>query len=901
VTFWPWNRQKREKELDEELQSHLEMAKSDRMERGEKEEEARGAALREFGNAGLIKEVTRDQWRWRWLDDLAQDVRYGLRMLRKSPSFTALAVLTIALGIGANSAIFTLFDAILLESLPVREPSQLVLFSNAVDEGTYTNSSPVNGQWGRFTKESYEFLRSQPLPFESLCAFRSGTATVSVRVPGQSEDAQVQRAVVHLVSGNYFATLGVDAAFGRTLSDDDNRVNAAPVAVISNAYWRQRLKSDPSAVGQVRILNGLPVNIVGVAPPEFFGERVRGAPDFWMPFVFQPQIELRESYLERTDTYWLSLMGRLGHGVSRVRARTAVTVALQQYLTGQAGTQLNAQRKQGIEKTYIELYDGGAGISQLRLQYSRPLHVLLAVVVMVLLIACLNVSNLLITRAAARRAEISVRVTLGASRGRLVRQLLTEGLLLAGLGAGVGLLIGYWGTQGLAALTHLGNSPIHPRLNPLVLTFTLGITLFTGVFFGLAPALQARKAELITALKGSGRGLLGQRKFTVTQGLVVAQITISLILLVGASLFSRSLLNIEREPLGFDQDNVIVASINLRIAGYQPTEVAALYRRLFEHINTLPGVRVGTIARFSPFSGHVSVSNVDVEGYSARPNESTSVSDLLVGPAYPSTLGIPLLVGREINLRDTEGSARVAMVNEAFADHYFPGGNPIGRRFSYGDQSYEIVGVLRNALFDDAKTKVRDMIFRALLQDQTQSAMAAELELRTMGDALTITSQVRGAVSQEDSKIPVTGVQTLRHQVEESFSQDRLAARLVGFFGSIALFLACIGLYGVTAQGVARRTNEIGVRMALGAGRRDIFGMIFRDTALLSGGGLLLGLPLSYAASRAISSQLFGLGPGDLSSFMAAIAVLVIAVALAGFVPALRAMRVDPMAALRYE
>ena len=483
-----------------------------------------------------------------------QDARYGARMLRKNPAFSVVAVLTIALGIGANTAIFSLFDAILLESLPVREPSQLVLFSDAVDEGTYTNSSPPSGQWGRFTEESYEFLKSQSLPFESLCAFRSGTATVSVRMPGQNGDAQVRRAVAHLVSGNYFATLGVDAAFGRTLSDDDNRLNAQPVAVVSHGYWKQRLNSDRSAVGQLTILNGLPVTIVGVAPPEFFGERVRGAPDFWLPFVFQPQIELRESYLERTDTYWLFLMGRLRHGVTREQARTAATIALRRYLTGRAGTQLNPQRKQGIERAYIQLYDGGAGISGLRLQYSRPLHVLLAVVGMVLLIACANVGNLLITRAVARRAEISVRLTLGANRGRLLRQLLTEGLLLATLGAGAGLLIGYWGTQGLVALTNLRNSPMHPRLNSLVLTFTLGLTLFTGVFFGFAPALQARKIDLITALKTGGRNATSQRKFTITQGLILSQITISLILLVGVSLFSRSLLNLEHQPLGFDQE-----------------------------------------------------------------------------------------------------------------------------------------------------------------------------------------------------------------------------------------------------------------------------------------------------------------------------------------------------------
>jgi predicted permease len=830
-----------------------------------------------------------------------QDVRYGVRLLRKNLGFTAVAVLTIALGIGANTAIFTLFDAILLESLPVREPSQLVLFSDATDEGTYTNSSPPVGQWGRFTAESYQFLKSQPLPFEGLCAFRSGTATVTVRMPGQKEDSQVRRAVAHLVSGNYFATLGVDVVFGRTLSDDDNRANAQPVAVVSNGYWRNHLHSNPSAVGQVAILNGLPVTIIGVAPPEFFGERVRQSPDFWLPFVFQPQIELRETYLERTDTYWLSLMGRLRHGASREQGREATTIALQQYLTSQSGTQLTHQRMQGIERTRVQLYDGGGGISGLRLQYSRPLHVLMVVVAMVLLIACANVGNLLITRAVARRAEISVRLILGASSGRLLRQLLTEGALLAVLGGCAGLLIAYWGTQGLVALINLGNSPMHPRLNPLVLTFTFGITIFTGIFFGLAPALQARNIDLITALKTGGRSATGHRKFAITQGLILAQITISLILLVGASLFSRSLLNLEHQPLGFDQSNVLLASINPRIAGYKPTEVAVLYRKLLERLNMLPGVRVATIARFSPFSGHVSASNVDVEGYSPRQDERMSVSDVLVGPAYSSTVGIPLLLGREIDLRDTEGSAKVAMVNEAFVRHYFPTENPIGHRFGYGDQSYEIVGVLKNALFEDAKTKVRDMIFCALLQDQTQSAMTAELELRTIGDPGGIISQVRDAVSQEDSKIPVTGVQALRHQVEESFSEERLAARLVSFFGGVALFLACIGLYGVTAQNVARRTKEIGVRMALGAGRSDILGMILRNTTLLLGGGLLLGLPLSYAASRAISSQLFGLSPRDTSSFLVAVAMLSLVMALAAFLPARRATRVDPMVALRHE
>jgi len=830
-----------------------------------------------------------------------QDARHGVRLLRKNPGFTIVAILTIATGIGANTAIFTLFDAILLESLPVHEPSQLVLFSDATDEGTYSNSAPPVGQWGRFTTDSYEFLKTQPLPFESLCAIRSGTASVTVGMPGQSADTRPQRAAAQLVSGNYFTTMGVVAALGRTLTDDDNRLNAQPVAVVSNDYWRQSLNADKSIVGRVAILNGLPVTIVGVAPPEFFGERVRRSPDYWLPFVFQPEVELRESYLERTDSYWLRLVGRLQHGASREQAGVAATTALRQYLTSKAGTQITPQRKQYIARSYVKLYNGAGGVSGLRLQYSRPLHVLLAVVAMVLMISCANVGSLLITRAVARRVEIAVRLALGANRGRLLMQLLIEGLLLAALGGGAGVLIGYWGVQGIVALTNLGSSPMHPHLNPLVLTFTLGITFLTGVFFGLAPALQAGKADLVTALKTGSTRATGQRKFTFTYWLSLAQITISLVLLVGASLFSRSLLNLEQLPLGFDQGNVLLAKLNPRIAGYKPTEVAALYQRLFHRVDSLPGVRVATIARFSPFSGSVSASNVDVEGYSQRTNESRSVSDVLVGPDYPRTLGIPLLLGREINLRDTEGSAKVAMVNEAFVRHYFPAENPIGHRFQYADQSYEIVGVLQNALFEDAKNKVRDMIFRALLQDQTQTAMTAELEVRTIGDPRIIASEVRKAVSQEDSNLPVNGVQTLRDQVEGSFNEERLAARLVGFFGGLALFLACIGLYGVTAQGVARRTNEIGVRMALGAAGRDILGMILRETGLLLCGSLLIGIPLSFAASRAIASQLFGLGPGDMFSFLVALAILAAVTVLAGVLPALKATRVDPVVALRYE
>ncbi|HLW97446.1 MAG TPA: ABC transporter permease [Candidatus Acidoferrales bacterium] len=838
------------------------------------------------------------------MESLWKDIRFGLRMLIQKPGFTAIAVLTLALGIGANTAIFTLFDAVLLESLPVREPGRLALFTNNSSEGTSSGSVPT-GQWTYFSYESYDFLRKQSLPFESLCAFRAGEGPVSVRFEGSGADGQVARAIAHLVSGNYFTVMGVDSAIGRTLTPDDDKPNAPPVAVVSNGYWKQRLNSDPAAVGKVAILNGTAFTIVGVTPPEFFGERVRRPPDYWVPLVFQPQIELRESYLEKKDTYWLYLMGRLRPGATRDQAQAASTVALQQFLTFNAGTKLTDENKATIAKTYIRLYDGGAGISGLRLNYSQPLRVLLVVVVMVLLIACANVGNLLLSRAVSRRAEITVRLAMGASRGRLIRQLLTESVLLAALGAGGGMLLAVWAIAALVSVV-APNAPIHPHLNGLVLGFTLGITLASGILFGLAPALQAGKTDLVTALKlGGGRVAGNRKKVGLTQALVVGQIAISLVLLVGASLFARSLLNMEKLPLGFNQENVLLARLNPRIAGYKPAEVGALYRKLYDRLSALPGVEAATLASYSPLSGSNSTSSLNIQGYVEKPHESPEAQRIYVGPNYPKALGMPLLLGREIGLQDTPGAPKVAMVNEAFVRSYFPKENPIGHRFSFEgskDQAdIEIIGVLKDAQFENVQKKIQETVFQALLQDQSQFALSAEVELRTARDPGGMASVVRTAIGQEDSKLPISGVQSLREQVEGNFNQERLAARLVSFFGGLALLLACLGLYGVVAQGVSRRTNEIGIRMALGAQRGRILWMVFRDTMLLLIAGLAVGIPAAVGATRLIANQLFGLGPWDALSFVLAILILGLVTALAGFLPARRASRVDPIVALRYE
>jgi len=804
----------------------------------------------------------------------------------------------LALGIGANTAIFTLFDSLLLESMPVRDPGRLVLFSTELSEGTYTGDAPT-GPWPWFSFEFYEFLGKQALPFESVCAFRMGESAVSVHFAAERSDEQTRRAVMHLVSGNYFTVMGVDAAMGRMLAPADDRPNSPPAAVVSYGYWKRGLRADPAAIGKVAILNDTAFTIVGVAPPEFFGERVRRPPDYWLPLAFQPRMEPYK-YLDDTNAYGLNMMGRLRPGATREQAQAAVTVALQQFLRDKAGAHTSADRAQNIAKSYIQLSDGGRGISHLRFQYSQPLHILLVVVGMVLLIASANVGSLLLARAVSRRAEISLRLALGASRGRLIRQLLTESILLAAIGAGCGFLLAHWGVKVLAAYMAEG-SPQQPHLNLQVLLFTLGITLLAGILFGLAPALQSVRTDLISVLKAGSVGAGFGRKSRSTQALVIVQIAVSLLLLVGAGLFARSLLNLEHLPLGFDSKNVLLARIDPRLAGYKPENAGALYRQLLDRLNELPGVRAATIAYYSPLSGSKSTNGINVEGFARRSGEHLEAETIFVCANYPKVLGIPLILGRVIGFEDTPASPKVAMVNETFVRHFFPNQDPIGRRFDISGRGYEIVGVLGDAHFQDAREKQADVVFLSLMQDQTPDALRAELEVRTDGDLRDMSAAIRKLVAQVDPRLPVTGVQSLRAQIDANYDRERLAARFVSFFSGLALLLACVGLYGVVAQDVARRRTEIGVRMALGAQRTGILWMVYRDMAVLLLGGLALGLPAAFAASKMISSQLFGLRTGDLVSFMGSVAILAMVIAFAGFLPAHRASRVDPMIVLRYE
>ena len=838
------------------------------------------------------------------MDTLFKDLKYGLRGLWKRKGFAAIAVLTLALGIGANTAIFTLVNAVMLNSLPVEKPEELVLFSDTTSEGTSLSDGPRSGQWLRFSYTSYEYFRNHNQSFQDIAALRSGTSRLSVRRT-DSQASSAARAVGHLVTGNYFSVLGVRAQRGRVLTLEDDREGAQPAAVISHRYWEQELNSDPAAVGKSFIINGTNFTVVGITPPEFFGERVRRPPDFWLPLSFQPQIELRESFLKEQQAYWLMVMGRLKPGVSMDHAQATTNLALRQFLTEQAGSQLTEERQKSIQNTYVKLVEGKGGISGLRTFYSKPLHMLMAIVGMVLLIACANVGSLLLSRAAARKSEISLRMALGATRWRIIRQLLTESMVLAVIGGVVGVLLAQWGVFVLVGLVAQG-SPLDTRPDAGVLVFTAGVSIVAGLLFGLIPAVQASRTNLSSAIKEKSRMRTGFLRFSPSSLMVVLQVGLSMVLLTGAGLFARSLVKLQNEDLGFDRTNLLLVGIDPRLAGYKPTELSTLYHQVIERLGTIPQVKSVSMATYAPMSGTRRSSSIQIPGYTPEPGEDLSVDDILTGPKYAETLGVPVLHGREIDIRDTPSAPRVAVVNATFAERFFKGQNPIGRTFTFDDETddgapLEIIGVVDDIKSGDARGKPEPAVYRPILQIQDQAAYSITLHLRTAGDPTALASQVRQMLNQIDDKLPVYGVTSMDEQLRQNLSQERLIAQLVSFFGALALILACIGLYGVMAHGVARRTNEIGIRMALGARGGNIAWMVLRETLLLVLAGLVIGVPAALLGARLVSTQLFGMSPTDPLTLIGAAVVLTTVALLAGYVPARRATKINPLVALRYE
>ena len=837
------------------------------------------------------------------METLLKDIRYGLRGLLKRKGFAAIAVLTLALGIGANTAIFTLVNAVMLKSLPVYKPEELVLFSDTTSEGTSLQDSSPSGLWRRFSFASYEYFRDHNQSFQEIAALRSGESRLSVRQTDSQANAAA-RAQGHLVSGNYFSLLGVQPMRGRMLTLEDDKAGAEPATVISHRYWEKQLNSDPAVVGKSLIINGTSFTVVGIAPREFFGVRVRQAPDFWLPLSFQPQIELRDSFITNKQAYWLAIVGRLKPGVTMEQAQSSVNLGLRQFLTEEAGSQLTEDRKTAITNTFVTLADGQGGISGLRVAYSKPLQTLMAIVGMILLIACANVGSLLLSRAASRKAEISLRLALGATRWRIIRQLITESMLLAALGGLCGVLLAQWGVVVLVGLV-APNSPLNTRPDAGVLLFTAGVSLVAGLIFGLVPAIQASRTNLASAIKEKNR-MRGFLRFNPSSLMVVAQVGLSMVLLTGAGLFARSLVKLQNEDVGFDRENVLLLGIDPRLAGYKPTELTALYQQVIDRLGTVPQVRTVSMATYSPMSGTRRSSSISVPGYTAQSGEDLVVQDILAGPKYAETLGMPLLRGREIEVRDTPSSPLVAVVNAKFVERYFKDQNPIGRSFTFGDetddgQSLEIVGVVGDVKSENPREPADPIVYRPILQIQDQAAYMVTLHVRTISDPTPLIPQVRSMINQIDDKLPIYGVMTLSQQLHETLDQERLIAQLVSFFGALALILACIGLYGVMAHGVARRTNEIGIRMALGARGGNIAWMILRETLYLVLAGLVLGVPAALLGARLIATQLFGLSSTDPLTLGAAAIVLTLVALLAGYLPARRASRVNPLSALRYE
>ncbi|HMI50231.1 MAG TPA: ABC transporter permease [Candidatus Saccharimonadales bacterium] len=904
-----WWKRKKESELNEEVRSHLQMSAQEHFARGEDKENANRAAWREFGGVELVKETTRDVWGWRWLEDFAEDLRFGFRMLRKSPGFTAVAVFSLALGIGANTAIFTLINDLMLKSLPVNQPEQLVSFGQSYGGGIIDGIGP--GPLDIFTYEFYKRIENQHDAFQGVCAFGSFTRTVSVRTGGNST-GPVQQAVAHLVSGNFFTVLGANPVLGRSIEPADAIAPGQnPVAVISHKYWRQAFAADPSVVGRNIVVNGTSVNIVGVAPAKFYGVTLdEQPPDMWLPITMQEQVLLQPSLLTPQSPYWIHILGRRNPQTSVQQAQEWTNLQLQQAMEDREGSALTPQRKQEIEKVFVPLLPGGAGISDLRVQYSDSLKILMGIVALVLLIACANLANFLLAKTASREREISTRLALGAGRWRIVRQMLTETLLLALLGGTLGLLFATWGTHFLIDFVVRGatNTPFEANPDIHVLLFTASISLLTGILFGLAPSLRVSRTNVAPGLKANSRTVTGAGTSVgrlLPKLLVTAQVALSVVLLVSAGLFVRTLHNLENQDFGFDRQSVLLVQFDPKIAGYKSAQLDALENRIQAKLKALPGIRSSAFSGAPPISGGSWNSPITVMDSSSQAEKGSGTSLNRVTSSYFETVGIPLLQGRAVNEQDTAASSLVIVVNQAFANYFFPNGDALGHHITVGEPSvkgsWEIVGVAGNTKSGNPREAAPRILYFPARQLTDDGRFNYCLQVRAAGNPANIADQVRQALAQVDENLAIEKIQTVSEHLKHFTDQESMVSQLSGSFSILALLLACIGLYGVMTYNVVRRTNEIGIRMALGAQVDGVLWMVLKESLVLLAVGIGIGVPVTLAATRLIKTQLFGLSATDPLTLAGAVVAIAVVTLVAAYLPARRAGRVDPMVALRYE
>ena len=834
---------------------------------------------------------------------MLQDLRFGMRMLIKNIAPTIVAVLSLALGIGANTAIFSLLDAVLLKSLPVREPEKLVFFGRG-QTGVALNEFP-NRNWGRFSYPFYREARRLSEVFSDVAAAQWRSWTVHGTVNTNGANGEMVRIEIQLVSGSYFSTLGVNASLGRLITDDDDRVYGAhPVAVVSHDWWERRLGGDPEAVGKTVTIDKVAYTIIGVAPAEFSGLKVLEKQDIWIPLAMEAQAPPAYWNGREDKTYQSNyLIARLKNGVSAERANAAVNLLFKQFLQGWAGAQAPAERLQDIQRANIELTPADKGLPGLRLRFSLSLRILMAVVGVVLLIACANVANLLLARAAARQKEFAVRLAVGAVRRRLIRQLLTESLLLVGLGAVAGIVLAWRLSRMLLLMASPGPEALPLDLTPnvRVLGVTLVASLLSALIFGTAPALRAARIEPNSSLKGGKGAAQGASQSRFGKALVVAQVALSLLLLIGAGLFVRTLINLQSLPSGYDQENVLLVSTDITATGYQGVQRSALLREVEEKVKAVPGVQATSFS-LVVFKQGFWPATIFTRDLNSMERESRAIRNNVVGQDYFTTMGIPLLEGRVFGPQDTAQVRPVAVISETLARRFFPDGSPLGKRFSMDSpesiDQFEIIGVVKDSKYQSLTEPPHPNAY--YIHSQIPLPLN-NFVIRYSGSAGAVIPQVRRAITEVNRNLPIDGVISLSEHIGLSLAQERLVARLATFFGLLALLLACVGLYGVLAYAVAQRTNEIGIRIALGAMRRDVIWLVLREALALVGAGVVIGLLASLAATRTVPTLIFGLKPNDPMTIAAATLLLLAVAALACYAPARRASRVDPMATLREE
>jgi predicted permease len=843
------------------------------------------------------------------------DFRVAIRHFLKSPGFALTVILTIALGIGANTAIFTLLHGVLMKSLPVGDPKTLYRIGDRDDccvNGGFMND---DGDFDLFSYDLYRHFRETSPEFEKLAAMQSGSSTFAIR--RGSEPAKSVRS--EYVSGNYFSTFGIGAFTGRALTEADDVIGAPPAAMMSYQTWQSKFGGDSSIVGSTVYIQSQPVTLVGIAPPGFFGDRLTpNPPEVWIPLAIEPVIERENTILRVAEANWLYVIGRIKPGTGIAPLQDKISNNLRIWLSGQKGYTENGGSTV-IPKQHVVLTHGGAGIQNMQQATGKQLYLLMTISGLVLLVACANVANLLLARGTTRRADTSIRMALGAARSRLIRQMLTESVLLGCIGGLAGLAVAYAGTRTILALAFPDATqlPVNPTPSLPVLGFAFLLSLLTGVIFGTVPAWITSHSDPAEALRGINRSTR-DRSSMPQKSLIIFQAAMSLVLLIAAGLLTKSLRNMQHQDFGIETTNRYVVHLDPAGAGYTPEKLPALYQKLEQQFAAIPGVKSVGLALYSTLEGNNWGEGVRVEGRpEPGPNENNGSSWDRVNPAFFETVGQPVIRGRGFTDADTATSQMVAVVNQTFVKKFFPNEDPIGRHFGIFDQKYsgafEIVGIVADAKYNNPRDEFRPMYFRPLTQQlrgvtepgaitaESRSLYINSITLRFNTPPQNVDSLIRQNLASIDPNLTVIDLTSLDAQVSNNFNQERMVARLTMLFGVLALVVASVGLYGITSYTVARRTGEIGLRMALGANRVDVLRLILRGAFLQVAIGLAVGIPIALFAGRYMADQLYGVKVFDPSSLAIAILSLFLAASLAGFVPARRAASIEPMEALRTE